>query len=174
MNRHKIFKKIYQITSQPLIRFISKRLHHDQQLVDEIFQETMLSAFKGLEKFENKSKYLTWLCRIAMNKIADYYRQNVNENSGLVAPLIDNLDGLFANDLLPEEAAILIDLRKNIRRCINLLPHEYRMLINLRYFKELSYKEIGKLLGFRARSVEAKLYRARSKLKELLLAEAVV
>lgn len=159
---------LYRRFGRPLVAFLIKRNGHSLEEAEDILQETMIAALKGLAKFQNKCNYFTWLCKIALNKSADYYRRCIHENSRLVIPLIEELDSLINPTATPEEKLLLGELRFKIRHCINLLPEEYRRLINLRYYSELTYKQIGKIVGSSERSVEGKLYRAKKQLQQIL------
>lgn len=172
MSKKKAFLHVYKRTSEPLRRFISKRVGQDQQIVDDIFQETMLAAYKGWDGFESKSKYLTWLCSISVHKIADYYRRNVNEQSRRIVPfLLDITELIPTKDLNPEEQMMLQSLAKHIRRCVALLPEDSRKIIELRYYKNASYRSIAEAVGISERAVEGKLYRAKKDLHVLLTAQ---
>ena len=128
-------------------------------MVEELFAQTIVAAWKGWHKFENKSSYFTWVCRIALNKIADYYRQEVNIHSKLIAPLIESLAD--PNTASLEETMALDELKLSVSRCLDLLPAEAKQVLFLRYWKEKTYQEIGKILQVSPKAVESKLYRAR-------------
>lgn len=161
MSNNPRFKDIYKKVSTPLYKFIAKRLGQDSELVEEIFEETIIAGWKGLKTFRHKSTYFTWLCRIALNKIADYYRDQVNEKSKIVVPLIEELTEIDSKDISPTEKLILNELRKSVNNCLNLLPYEKRRLLWFRYWKDYSYEKIGKILGISPRAVEGRLYRAK-------------
>lgn len=137
-------------------------------MVDEIFSRTIEATWKGYKTFEHKSKFFTWVCRIALNKIADYYRSQVNARSKIVVPLIENLTET-TNEPSYEEELALKELRNDVRDCINLLPFESRRLLYLKFWKELSYEQIGKILGLSERAVEGRLYRAKKLLSEKIV-----
>src|SRR3989344_6383611 len=137
------------------------------ETADEIFQETMVAAWKGYKTFRHKSSFFTWLCRISLNKIADYYRDQVNENSHIVIPTIQKLLAIPTNEISPEERLALTELKIKVNDCLNLLPYETRRLLWFRYWEELSIREIARILGVSERAVEGKLYRARSNFAEV-------
>ncbi len=158
---HKLFESIYKSVSTPLFRFIAKRIGADQETANEIFQETIVAGWKGLKTFRHKSSYFTWLCRIALNKIADYYHDQINSRSGIIVPLIDELIQTDGKSLSPEEKMALEELKMSVNNCLNLLPYKKRRLLWFRYWKDMSYAEIAKFLGISERAVEGRLYRAR-------------
>lgn len=161
------FEKVYRQISKPVFKFIAKRIGATPQAAEEVFEETMIAAWKGFNTFKNKSSYFTWICRIALNKIADYYRGQINERSVYVAPFLEELANIEDNNLNPEEYLALEELRVSIRNCLNILPSEKRNLLYLRYWEKLTIKEIAKRVGSTERKVEGKIYRAKQSLRTI-------
>jgi RNA polymerase sigma factor (sigma-70 family) len=159
---------LYKQFALPLMKFIVKRLGGNKEVAEEVFARTVSAAWEGWSTFEHKAKFFTWLCRIALNKIADYYRQEIHQNSIVVAPFLEEIAGFKIDDLTPEEKLILDELRISVRSCLALLPQEKRRLLYLRYWKEMSISQIAKTLGVGERSVEGKIYRAKQSLKRIL------
>jgi RNA polymerase sigma-70 factor, ECF subfamily len=166
-NPHIPFENVYKKLALPLTKFVVKRIGGNEEAVDEVLSDTMTAAWKSWNSFEHKSSYFTWLCRIALNKIADYYRDQININSGIVVPLFGNLNIPDDKSLTPEEKISLQELRKSVDSCLNLLPYEKRRLLWLKYWEDLSYNEIAKILGISERAVEGRLYRAKDAFSEI-------
>lgn len=162
MAKKRHFETVYKDLNTPLTKFVVKRIGNDRRAVEEVLSSTMVSAWKGWNTFRHKSSYFTWICRIALNKIADYYHDQINERSKIVVPLIDALNNMEADSLSPEEEMALSDLKRSVNDCLNLLPPEKRRLLQFRYWYDLSYNEIAKILGISTRSVEGRIYRAKS------------
>ena len=152
----------------PLTKFIVKRVGGDQDAVEEVFSRTLEAAWKGWNSFEHKSTYFTWLCRIALNKAADYYRDQVNERSRIITPTFKRLAEYKSSELSPEEYLVLEELKVGVNDCLNLLPYKTRRLLWLRYWKELTLFEIAKMMGISERAVEGRLYRARATMEEII------
>lgn len=161
MSQDPRFESIYKKISTPLFRFIAKRIGADQETANEIFEETIVAGWKGLKTFRHKSSYFTWLCRIALNKIADYYHDQINNRSEIIVPLIDEITKVDDKSLSPEEKLVLDDLKTSVNNCLNLLPYSKRRLLWFRYWKDMSYAEIAKVLDISERAVEGRLYRAK-------------
>jgi RNA polymerase sigma-70 factor, ECF subfamily len=166
-----VFAAVYKTFGTPLMKFIFKRLGADQDVAEEIFAKTIDSAWKGFGTFKYKSSYFTWICRIALNKIADYYRGQINERSRFVAPLLEDIANIEDKNLTPEEDLVLQELRVSIRDCLNTLPTDTRKLLYLRYWESLTIKQIAKELNVTERSVEGKIYRGKLLLKKILMVE---
>jgi RNA polymerase sigma-70 factor (ECF subfamily) len=161
MKNPRWFDSQYKKYSPILFKFIAKHLRKDQTAVEEVFEETIVAGWKGYKTFKHKSSYFTWLCRIALNKIADYYHDQIHLNSRIIVPLIDSLNNIDTKDLSPEEGLALKELRTSVNDCLNLLPYEKRQLLWFRYWKDYSYEQIGKILGISERAVEGRIYRAK-------------
>lgn len=155
------FVAIYKELLLPVTKFVIKRMGVGEAEAEEVVQSTFVSAWKGWNAFEHKSTYFTWLCRIALNKISDYYHDQVNKNSRTVVPLIEAFTEADTKTLSPEESLALKELKKSVNDCLDNMPPEKRQLLQFRYWYNLSYKEIAKLMDTSERAVEGQIYRAK-------------
>lgn len=162
------FRLVYRKIAAPLAKFLVKRMYDDPIGAQEVYSETVMAAWIGWNTFNHKSTYLTWIIRIALNKMADYYRKQVHEKSHIVAPLLGTIANIKSKELTPEEKVILDELKSSVKKCLLMLPPEKQKLLYLRYWEDLTVKKIAEKLGMSERSVEGKLYRARQDLKLLL------
>ena len=160
------FEAIYKNLALPVTKFIIKRMSGNTDAAEEVFSRTITAVLEGWNKFENKSTYYTWICRIALNKMADYYREQVNRSSRFVAPFLEDIANIESQELTPDEKLALQELCISVRSCLELLPEEKRKLLYLRYWKDLSVKQIANLLGTSERAAEGKIYRAKKLLGE--------
>lgn len=165
--RHESFEIVYRRLTLPIMKFLVKRMGGDQQAAEEVFARTIAAAWEGWTSFRHKSSYFTWVCRIGLNKIADYYRDQVNDNSRWVLPVLENLAVGNADELTPLERLQLAELRAAMRECLNLLPDDKRQLLQFRFWREMTIKEIALLTKTSERAVEGKIYRAKQVLKKL-------
>ncbi len=166
------FTKLYKQFVSPLTRFVFKRIGSNPEMADQIVTETFTAAWKGYKTFKAKSSFFTWLCRIALNKIADYYKDQINKRSHFVVPTlkqwarIEQLEG--ANPLsTPEEKLVLNEMRSKVNEVLNLLPEEKRKLLQYKYWNDMSHKEISVILQISPRAVEGKIYRAKKAFAKL-------
>jgi RNA polymerase sigma factor (sigma-70 family) len=160
------FEELYPRLSDSVTRFIAKRSGATPEIVEEIASQTMVSAWKGWHTFKHKSSYLTWVCRIALNKLADYYRSQFNRQSTFIAPFIESL----IEPELPnfEEKIALDELKVSVSRWLTLLSPENRRLLQLKYWEEATNAQIAQVLGVSTKAVENKLYRARKSLASVV------
>ena len=151
---HALISFLYRKFGQRILKVLLKRNGGDLTVAEQVLQDTYVAAFKSFHTFHHKSTYFTWLTKIALNKLADYYRGQVNKNFQLP---ID----LPTLGLSHEEKMALDELKFQVNACLNLLPSEYRRLLHLRYYEELSLKQIAVQLQITPRQLEGRLYRAK-------------
>ncbi len=122
----------------------------NRDLADDIFQETFVKAIVTLQKggYSGSGKFGAWLTRIAHNLMIDYFRQTKNEN--LISNDESELD-LFNDSSLSEsnieDEMICSQTLEDIRRLVNQLPENQREVVFMRYYQDLSFKEISDITG---------------------------
>ena len=142
-------------------RFIIKRLGRDSRAAEEILNEVLVAAWKGWKTFNHKSTYLTWICKIALNKISDYYRRQIRHKSHFIVPAIDSFNQILSPEISSEEKLILDELKEKVNISLNLLPENYRKLLQMRYYEQLANREISMNLKIPVRKIEGQIYRAK-------------
>jgi RNA polymerase sigma factor (sigma-70 family) len=137
---------------------------------DDLTMEAFGKAFKRLENYTPEFAFSTWLFRIATNNCIDFLRrQKIKPIS--IDTTYETEDGgevtldVKSPNLDPEEKFIKDQKIKLMHEVVNKLKPRYRELIELRYFKELSYEEISEHLKLPVGTVKGQLFRA----KEILL-----
>lgn len=169
--KYRSFEKAYKEAALPLMKFLVKRMGGNVEAAEEVFQETALAALKGWYTFEHKSSYFTWICRIGLNKMADYYRYQINHESKIIAPLFEEISQFHSGELSNEERLSLLELRESVKDCLLLLPDEKRQLLYMRYWLDMSIQSIAEKLGISERAAEGKVYRAKLAFREVYVAK---
>lgn len=167
--KYRGFEKFYKDLALPLYKFLIKKSGGDVELAEEVSSRTFEAALKGWDRFGHRSSYFTWVCKISLNKLADYYRDRIHQDSHLVAPFLEQIGQIEDKALNPEERLALEELRTSVRECLNLLPEETKRLIYLRYWEQMTIGKIAERLGISERAAEGKLYRARAELRILMI-----
>lgn len=165
--KHQSFASVYKNLALPLMKFLVFRMGGEKQAAEEVFSQTIVAAWQGWHTFERRSSYFTWVCRIGLNKIADYYREEINRRSTFIVPTLESWANLKDNNLLPDEKLALDELKNAVRNCLLLLPEDKRKLLYLRYWRGLSLQEMSVVYATSERSIEGKLYRARADFREI-------
>ena len=120
----------------------------DEDIANDMFQETFIKIIVKLRhrKYAPTGKFAAWCMRIAHNVIMDQYRQQKSER--IVEPTEDNdLSNLTHDDLLDsniETHFINDQVMKDIQKMIDLLPPSQREVVFMRFFQQMSFKEIAK------------------------------
>jgi RNA polymerase sigma-70 factor (ECF subfamily) len=153
--------------------FMLLKMTNNPADAEDLTIEAFGKAFKNLNQYTAEFAFSTWLFRIAANNCIDYLRKRNRiqftsgiNNSG------EETNGDPANipspNPGPEEMIIAKQKIKMMHEVVEKLKPHYRMLIEMRYFKELSYEEIASELDLPLGTVKAKLFRARDFLYDIL------
>ena len=118
----------------------------NKDLADDIFQETFVKAIMTIKqgRYTETGKFSAWISRIAHNLIIDYYRQEKSENT--VSADDDETNLLNRRDLCEEniEYYMVTDqIHKDVNRIIMALPESQREVLIMRYYRDMSFKEIA-------------------------------
>jgi RNA polymerase sigma-70 factor, ECF subfamily len=148
-------------------------LSRNRTQAEDLVQETCLRALRAMERLRPDSNIKSWLFTILRNIWLNQLRQS--RTAGEVVEL--DLDENSANQAVdtakdPYAAYVSKVERDQVRQAIEQLPLEFREIILLREYEELSYEEISGLLDCPPGTVMSRLARARSKLRDLLLADS--
>lgn len=122
----------------------------DEELADDIFQETFVKAIMTIKqgRYTESGKFSAWISRIAHNLIIDFYRQEKSENT--VSADNEDTDLLNRRDLCDdniEDQMATEQIHTDIRRLIKALPESQREVLIMRYYKDMSFKEIADATG---------------------------
>ena len=124
---------------------------HDHDKAEDIFQETFVKVITKLHqgKYTTSGKFSAWIMRIAHNVIMDKYRDTRTQN--IVEPAAGNdLSNIKSGDILDsniEEHFINEQVLKDVKKMMNLLPATQREVVFMRFYQEMSYKEIAETTG---------------------------
>ena len=140
---------------------------------EDLTIEAFSKAFKNLHKFKKEFTFSTWLFRIATNNTIDFIRKKKLYTTSIHTSLKDeagqNIElDIKDTNLDPNEITIKNEKITIVRQLVNKLPKKYQNLVKLRYFEELSYKEIAKKTNSPLGTIKAQLFRARDLLFEIM------
>ena len=139
----------------------------------DISQETFLKAWRTLGRFRGECSLGSWLYRIASNLSIDLLRKNRRQHLDKAVSLEEpGEDGrpLELPDVTGDPQALLerAEGRQAVWECLNRLPEEQKLILILRDVNGLSYEEIGETLDLELGTVKSRIFRARSRLANLL------
>jgi RNA polymerase sigma factor (sigma-70 family) len=168
----KAYAELMKRYKKPLYHTILKMVRNVDD-AEDLTIEAFAKAFKSLHKFKKDYTFSTWLFRIATNNCIDFIRKKRLETTSISSSFKDDngedvsMDIRDAN-LNPQEEAIKMQKVEIMKLIITKLPPKYQTLVNLRYFRELSYEEIAQELDAPLGTVKAQLHRARELLYDLV------
>ncbi len=147
------------------IYFLLLKMVNNKVDAEDLTIEAFTKAFRNLTQYSPSFAFSTWLFKIATNNCIDFLRKKRNDIVSIDTPSNDSDQDsaipLAADVLDPEEELIKEQKLVLMRDIVEKLKPRYRMLIELRYFKEYSYEEIANELEIPVGTVKAQLFRAR-------------
>ena len=172
---HPAFEALVRRYSERAYR-VAYRVVRDPDAADEVLQEALIKAYRGLPRFEFRSSFYTWLYRIVVNLALDWRRQtkrapSVEWEDALAAEVDPR--GIVPGQADPELAALRVQVRELVSRGVQELPDGQRDVLLLREAEDLSYEEIAKTLGISKGTVMSRLHYARKKMIAFLEAHDV-
>lgn len=147
---NKAFDELLARNQQKVFDYI-QFVVHDYDLSNDIFQDTFIKAIIFLQdgKYTDTGKFYFWLTRIAHNAIIDKFRRI--KSAHIVEPNDDNdLSNLTSDELKEgnrEMELVNNQIKADIRHMISLLPANQREVVYMRYYLDLSFKEIAEITG---------------------------
>ena len=159
-NLKKAFSDIVSQYREPLywkIRHIV--LNHDD--ANDILQNVFIKAWKNIDDFQNRAKISTWLYRIAINESLDFIRKQKS-----TAVIESDADNNIANRLIADEYFDGDKTVAMLQQAIATLPEVQRVVFNLRYYDEMKYSEMSKILNTTEGALKASYHIAVKKITE--------
>ncbi|HJQ37870.1 MAG TPA: sigma-70 family RNA polymerase sigma factor [Thermoanaerobaculia bacterium] len=148
------------------------RITHRYEEAHDLAQDIFVKVYLALDRYDPKYQFSTWLFRIAQNSAIDALRKKAIVEVPLARPTEEEPSGKereFADDgISPYRALKNKQLSAAIDVAVEQLPADYRELIQLRHFAEMSYEEIASMKKLPLGTVKNKLFRARNLLKDAL------
>jgi RNA polymerase sigma-70 factor (ECF subfamily) len=164
------FHKLVDRHGQSLYR-LAVSLAGNSADAEDLVQECLAGAFRGLDRFEGRSSVKTWLTRILVTQVARWRRSR----RGKTALSIQAMDSGSGGDQAGETAdwvgasgtdpADHVGRQVDVQAALRTLSAEHREVLVLREFQGLAYEEIAEVLGVPRGTVESRLHRARAELR---------
>lgn len=156
--RERAFTEMVRQYQEPLYMYIRRMvLFHDE--ADDILQNTFMKAWMALDSFRGESRLSTWLYRIAINEALNHIEKQkkkpFNENGIDTANLLQS-DPYFDGD----------EIQQMLQEAISQLPGKQRTVFNLKYFQEMKYEEMSKLLDTSIGALKASYHHAVTKITD--------
>lgn len=143
------FDMLLQRYHMKLLNYITQHCNN-AQLAEDIFQETFVKAIVTIQNgnYTDNGKFANWLFRIARNLVVDHFRRESVE--GTLSTDDENFDVLNRKELggtTVEDELVDLQIREDVRRLIKALPFVQMQVLVMRYYRNLSFKEIAEKTG---------------------------
>jgi len=157
--RHKAMTRIWEVYGKGLYYFIYRSFQNNSSLCDDCFQEVMLKIYLALENYSYGYNLKPWLYTIARNSCFDYMRRDKDITCELNSEL-------FQAELInPEESSIINDLSNAIKNSINELEEDDSRIAFLRFYENLKFKDIAKIMCMNENTVKTRISSIKKKLR---------
>jgi RNA polymerase sigma-70 factor (ECF subfamily) len=165
------FGELYDQYYSRIFNYVLRRVAN-LEIAQDITSEVFFKALKNLGQFHWRNvPFSSWLYRIAINQITDYFRKGKHEMFSL-----EEVSEPISNSSLSAETEVIKaeeELKKHedfliLHQSISRLPIKYQDVITLRFFENKQIKEIGEILGKREGTIKSLLHRGLKKIKKLM------
>ena len=154
-------EQIYKEYAQTVYRYLLS-VTRDAHLSEELTQETFYQAIRSVEKYDESCKMSTWLCAIAKNVWRTYQRKH---------PIIEEIGEQVPQGNQTEEIVFGNISKVELFKKLQCMQGETKDVMYFRLFGELSFKEIGEILGKTENWARVTYYRGKEKLRKELEAD---
>jgi RNA polymerase sigma-70 factor (ECF subfamily) len=161
------FRAIVNRYKNSLYAFLRKFLNQ-QDLVEDVFQETFLQLFTSIESFDVSRPLRPWLFTIAANKAKDALRKQQRTAAVAIGSIADAqemsfddvLNTLSADNVAPYDSLQVNETASQVRKIIADMPENLREILILAYFNKFSYKQMAEILSIPIGTVKSRLHTA--------------
>jgi RNA polymerase sigma-70 factor (ECF subfamily) len=143
----------------PVLQGTAYLMTKDAAIAEELTQDALLSAWRGIGGFIENRPIKPWLVRIVVNRVLEHQRR-----SKLPTMPIDDAPELQSTDRVADE----VEARDAVSRGLALLDEDHRQVLMLRYFAEFTTQEISDVLGCPEGTVKSRLHRATAELRVII------
>ncbi|MFC4870941.1 RNA polymerase sigma factor [Negadavirga shengliensis] len=150
---------------------------HDQAM--DVSQRTFITMYQKIEKLRECGKFKSWLYTILVNQCREEKRQGGSSRFHLLAsPDPDRIKGGVPEEITealpnPEEKLINGELEKSLKNALQLLPEEQRIILIMKEYEGLKFREIAEALNIPENTAKSRLYYAFQNMRKILTKEAI-
>ena len=142
-----------------------RRMIVDHDDTNDVLQNMFIKVWKGLENFREDSQLYTWLYRIATNESLTFLSQQKKRSSVSLSDVENGLSNKLKSDTNFDANKLEWKLQLGIQN----LPEKQRLVFNLRYYDEMPYEEMSKILDTSEGALKASYHHAAKKIEEFIL-----
>ena len=165
------FRKLFQLYEKYLYCLCYGYTQNQQDALD-LVQEIYIKVFNNIKNFDDSLPFHPWIRKISVNTCLNF-RRTIKNNIVSLNKSIDEditLEDVLVSEDDVEDEIVNLEIKDIIKSNLKEIPDKYRIIIVLRYYENLNYNEIAKLLDKPLGTVKTELYRAKALLKNKLKA----
>ena len=155
------FDEIVRRYQRPIYYLAMRYLKNDADAAD-IAQKTFVRAYKAVDSFQGKSAFRTWLYRIAINLSLNHIRDNKRERA------TDISDDALSQSAVGMRRIVEGERSSALREAIEELPPKQRLVLELRVYDELTFKEVAELASCTENAAKVNFHHAVKRLRSLM------
>ncbi len=152
------------------------RLLGEREEAEDLTQDVFVNVFRHLSSFRGEAQFSTWIYQVTMNHCRNrlkYLKRRFHYSTESIDEPVSTPDGEVSRDLadegeIPEDALYRRQVQELVQVALTRLREDHREMIVLRDVQNLSYQEIGEILGLPEGTIKSRLHRARWELKDIL------
>lgn len=145
-----------------------RRMLVDHEDTNDVLQNMFIKVWNGLANFREDSQLFTWLYRIATNESLSFMEQKKRKSADYS---LSDVESNLENKIRADENFDANKLEWKLQLGIQQLPEKQRLVFNLRYYDEMPYEEMSKVLGTSEGALKASYHHAAKKIEEYILRE---
>ena len=165
---------LYERHAESLFAFVCHHLDGARPEAEEIWQDTLVSAIRALPSYRGQSRFFSWLCSIARNKIADHWRRKSRKSQNFLLMPPEDLAQVMDDGPVPEELLRQRATCVRVVEVLSLLPSDYRTALVARYADGHSVEEVARILNKTYKATESLMSRAKEAFRRALAAQTEV
>ena len=146
---------------QKRLYFHIRRMVNDHDDANDVLQNMLIKAYKGLEKFREDAQLFTWLYRIATNESLTFIKKKKKRNT----MSLDDMSTELSNNLSADLEFDGDEIQKKLLLAIETLPEKQKAVFNLRYYEEMKYEEMSVVLETSVGALKASYHHAVKKIE---------
>jgi RNA polymerase sigma-70 factor (ECF subfamily) len=160
------FRKLYE-TVFPILFRVAYRITSSEEAAEDLCQEAFFRLYEKQMVFPHPDEAKYWLIRVVKNAALNYAKRKDRERKAYRRAFRE----IVQNQETGEHILLKQEAKDEIRQALEQLPENLRMVLILKEYGELNYKEIGRALGISEGNVKVRVFRARERLAALLEAK---
>lgn len=157
--------KLIRLYYNQIYIYVFKQIN-DKEVSMDLTQEIFISMLKSIDGYEEKrASFKTWLYKIASNKVIDYYRSKYYKFTTITVDIeqesLVNLHNIEESFQIKEDA-------REVMEVISMLDGDIQQVLRMKIFAEMTFKEMGNILGMKESTLKTKYYSSLKKIKNIL------